>query len=202
MWQIICWFAGIWQKWGIQFTPSAWYTRSSKQTLCVGLEVEQTEAMIRNWYNRILHPALNTKLERTPTMKMAPKQKQHKRKAKGTALSKAKEYSKSKRKQRVGPMTRTSASKMAKRSWAPPLFSHRINTDKLIERSRVCHNHKPQPTLDTKRKRKRTKTYTRKTNKQMYEKHKDKLPLPQARCSECYKKRRKEDKEHEKTLKH
>ena len=52
---------------------------------------------------------------------------------------------------------------------------------KLTERSRVCHNHEPQPTLDTKRKRKRTKTYTRKTNKQMYEKHKDKLPLPQAR---------------------
>ena len=36
----------------------------------------------------------------------------------------------------------------------------------LIERSRVCHNHKPQPTFDTKRKRKKTKTYTRKTNKQ------------------------------------
>ena len=35
----------------------------------------------------------------------------------------------------------------------------------LIERSRVCHSHKPQPNLDTKRKRKRTKTYTRKTNK-------------------------------------
>ena len=51
----------------------------------------------------------------------------------------------------------------------------------LTERSRVCHNHKPQPALDTKRKRKMTKTYTRKTNKYMYEKHKDKLPLPQAR---------------------
>ena len=44
---------------------------------------------------------------------------------------------------------------------------------KLIERSRVCHNHKPQSTLNTKRKRKRTKTYMRKTNKQMYEKHKN-----------------------------
>ena len=55
----------------------------------------------------------------------------------------------------------------------------------LIGRSRVCHNHKPQPTLDTKRKRKRTKTYTRKTNKQMYEKHKDQLPLAQAMWSEC-----------------
>ena len=35
----------------------------------------------------------------------------------------------------------------------------------LIEWSRECNNHKPQPTLDTKRKRKRTKTYMRK-NKQ------------------------------------
>ena len=48
---------------------------------------------------------------------------------------------------------------------------------KLIERSRVCHNHKPQPTLDTMRKRKRTKTYMCKTNKQMYKN--------QARWSEC-----------------
>ena len=38
MWLIICWFAGIWQRWGIQFTPSVCYTRSSKQTLCLGLE--------------------------------------------------------------------------------------------------------------------------------------------------------------------
>ena len=37
MWQIICWFAGIWQRWGIQLTPFAYYTRSSKQTLCVGI---------------------------------------------------------------------------------------------------------------------------------------------------------------------
>ena len=36
---------------------------------------------------------------------------------------------------------------------------------KLIERSRVYHNHKPQPTLDKNRKRIKTKTYTRKTNK-------------------------------------
>ena len=44
-----------------KFTPSACYTRSSKQTLCVGLEVDKIEAMIRNRYNRIPHPALNTK---------------------------------------------------------------------------------------------------------------------------------------------
>ena len=37
MWQIICWIAGIWQRWGIQLTPFA-YTRSSKQTLCLGFE--------------------------------------------------------------------------------------------------------------------------------------------------------------------
>ena len=48
---------------------------------------------------------------------------------------------------------------------------------KLIEKSRVCHNHKPQPILDTKKKRRRTKTYTCKTNKQMYEKHKNQLPF-------------------------
>ena len=38
-------------------------------------------------------------------------------------------------------------------------------TKKLIERSRVYHNHKPQPTLDTKRKKKRTKTTTTTTKK-------------------------------------
>ena len=32
---------------------------------------------------------------------------------------------------------------------------------------------------------KKDKKYTRKTNKHMYEKHKDQLPLPQARWSEC-----------------
>ena len=168
MWQIICWFAGIWQRWGIQFKPSACYIRSSKQMLYVGLEADKAEAMIRNRYNQIPHPALNTKQERTPTMKTAPKQKQHKQKARGTALSKAKENLKSERKQGVALMTRTSASKMAKRSWASPVFSHRINTEKLIERSRVCHNHKPQPTLDTKRRRKRTKhARAKQTNKCM-----------------------------------
>ena len=35
---------------------------------------------------------------------------------------------------------------------------------RLIEKSRECHNDKPQPTPDTKRKRKRTKTNTCKTN--------------------------------------
>ena len=55
---------------------------------------------------------------------------------------------------------------------------------KLIEKSRECHNHK-QPTPDTKRKRKRTTTNTYKTNKQMHEKHKDQLPFPQARWSQC-----------------
>ena len=49
---------------------------------------------------------------------------------------------------------------------------------------------------------KKDKTYMHKTNKQMDEKHKDQPPLPQARWSECLDKRRNEDKEHEKTLKH
>ena len=48
---------------------------------------------------------------------------------------------------------------------------------KLIEKSRECHNYKPQPTPDTKRKRKMTKTNAHKTNKQMHEKHTDQLPL-------------------------
>ena len=52
---------------------------------------------------------------------------------------------------------------------------------KLIEKSRECHNHQPQPTTDTKRKRKGTKSNTYKTNKHMHEKHTDQLPLPQAR---------------------
>ena len=52
-----------------------------------------------------------------------------------------------------------------------------------IEKSRECHDHKPQPTPDTKRKRKMTKTNLYKTNKQMREKHTDQHPLPQARWS-------------------
>ena len=42
----------------------------------------------------------------------------------------------------------------------------KVVKNKLIEGSRVRHNHKPQPTLDTKRKRKRTKhTRAKQTNK-------------------------------------
>ena len=60
------------------------------------------------------------------------------------------------------------------------------NKKQIIERSRVCHNHKQQPTLDTKgrdkgQKHTRAKKKQKKTNKkkkQMYEKHKDQLPLP------------------------
>ena len=43
--------------------------------------------MIRNRYNRIPHPVLNTKRERDPYNYDGTKQKQHKWKAKGTALS-------------------------------------------------------------------------------------------------------------------
>ena len=49
---------------------------------------------------------------------------------------------------------------------------------KLIERSRVCHNHKPQPTLDIKRKRKRRKPYTRKTNKKNVQEAQRPAPSP------------------------
>ena len=66
------------------------------------------------------------------------------------------------------------------------LFLMRTNLFKrLIEKSRECHNHKPQPTPDTKRKRKMTKLNTIKTNKQTHEKHTDQLPLPQVRWSQC-----------------
>ena len=50
-----------------------------------------------------------------------------------------------------------------------------LRKNKLIEKSRECHNHKPQPTPDTKRKRQMTKL-TR--TQQMHEKHTDELPLP------------------------
>ena len=47
-----------------------------------------------------------------------------------------------------------------------PNFCFEVLTKKLIEKSRECNNHKPQPTPDTKRKRKMTKlTYTKQTNK-------------------------------------
>ena len=69
--------------------------------------------------------------------------------------------------------------------WENEIKKILLHEKKVSKKVRVCHNHKPQPTLDTKRKWKRTKTYTRKTNKQMHEKHKDQLPLPQARWSEC-----------------
>ena len=45
-----------------------------------------------------------------------------------------------------------------------PNFCFEVLTKKLIEKSRECNNHKPQPTPDTKRKRKMTKlTYTKQT---------------------------------------
>ena len=45
---------------------------------------------------------------------------------------------------------------------------HRVGTAKQVsEKSRECHNHKPQPFPDTKRKRKQTKPNKRKSNKHM-----------------------------------
>ena len=55
------------------------------------------------------------------------------------------------------------------------IFERLITEKKLIERSRVCYNHKPQPTPDTKRKRKMTKTNMYITNKHMHEKQTDQL---------------------------
>ena len=55
---------------------------------------------------------------------------------------------------------------------------------KLLEKSRECHSHKPQPTPDTKRKRRMTKTNMHKTNKQTHE-----TTHPQARRPQHQKER-------------
>ena len=70
----------------------------------------------------------------------------------------------------------------------------------LIEKSRECHNHKPQPTPDTKRKKKMTKTNTFKTNKQMHQSTQTSSPSDVITMLKRIKKH--EDKEHGKTLKH
>ena len=59
-----------------------------------------------------------------------------------------------------------------------------FDNNKLIEKSRECHNHKPQATPDTKRKRKNDKNQHVQNKQQMHEKHTDQLPLPQARWSQ------------------
>ena len=57
-----------------------------------------------------------------------------------------------------------------------------LHLKKLIERSRVCH--KPQLTHRHQEEEKKDKNI-HVQNKQMYKKHKDQLPLLQARWSEC-----------------
>ena len=47
----------------------------------------------------------------------------------------------------------------------PPLSTFRIKKQKVREKSRECHNHKPQPFPDTKRKRKPTNPNNHKSNK-------------------------------------
>ena len=73
---------------------------------------------------------------------------------------------------------------------------------KLIEISRECHNHKPQPTPDTKRKRNMTKTNTYKTNKQLQEKHRQARSSPSEVITMLKEMTKHEDKEHGKTLNH
>ena len=62
-------------------------------------------------------------------------------------------------------------------------LSHCIYWDRkeVIEKSRECYNHKPQPTPDNKRKSKWTEIDRCKINKQMHKKHTDQLSLRQAR---------------------
>ena len=57
--------------------------------------------------------------------------------------------------------------------------------NKKKERPWECHKYKPQPMPDTKKKRKWTEFNAYKINKQMHEKHKDQLSLPQAMWSQC-----------------
>ena len=51
-------------------------------------------------------------------------------------------------------------------------------------------------------KKKDKNIHSQNKNKKLSEKHKDQLPLPQVRWSECLNKWRNEEKESEKTLKH
>ena len=73
------------------------------------------------------------------------------------------------------------------------------NVNKLIEKSRECHNHKPQPTPDTKRKRKRTKT-NKQTNAQEGHRPAPSSPSEVITMLKCMTKH--EDKEYGKTPKH
>ena len=74
----------------------------------------------------------------------------------------------------------------------------------IIEKSREYHNHKQQPTPDTKRKRKMKQTNTYKTNIQMHKKHTDQLPSssPSEEITMLKGMKKQEDKEHRKTFKH
>ena len=73
-------------------------------------------------------------------------------------------------------------------------------TKELIEKSRECHNHKPQPTLNTKRKRKMTNlTHTKQTNAR--EAHRPALSSS-SEVITMLKRMKQEDKEHGKTWKH
>ena len=73
---------------------------------------------------------------------------------------------------------------------------------KLIEKSRECHNHKPQPTPDTMRKRKMTKTNTYKTNTNAREAHRPAPSSPIEVITMLNGMTKHDDKEHGKTLKH
>ena len=60
-----------------------------------------------------------------------------------------------------------------------------IHFKRETEESRKSHKQKSQPTPDTGGREKVTQINMCIANKQMHEKHKDQLPLPQARWSKC-----------------
>ena len=137
MWQIICWFAGIWQRWGIQFTPSACYTRSSKQTLCVGLKVDKT------WGNDQEPIQSNS----TSCPKQQTGKDTHNEDGTKTKTAQAKSKGDSSFEgQRVfeerGKTESRAYDELLQVKWPKedePLILY--YTEKLIERSRVCHNY-------------------------------------------------------------
>ena len=72
-------------------------------------------------------------------------------------------------------------------NWQLPSLNQRKgeNGKNVHRKVQGVPHHKPQPTPDTKRKKKMTKTNAYKTKKQMHDKQRDQLPLPQVRWSQC-----------------
>ena len=74
--------------------------------------------------------------------------------------------------------TVTKSNKEQNNQFSLPRYPYTRNkAKKVIEKSRECYRHNPQPTPDTKRKRKRIQTSACKINNQMHENYIDQLSL-------------------------